>query len=141
MLLIDYCKKHNRTKAYLIGLAQEGKLPSAKKVLIERTETGRNGKPYTKKRPMWIIEDEEAVTKYIKKRAENSKKAGRTRDGWTKASLECFKVRLTCHKCSNYEVCMRIKSDLHLPRPPIKDITIKLFKKYGRPPERIFENE
>ena len=136
MLLIDYCKKHNRAKAYLIVLAQEGKLPTTKKVMVERTETSRNGGKCTKQRPMWVIEDEEAVTEYLNKRAA-SRYNPILREGWTRSSLECYKARLICHKCPNYQVCKGIESYTHT--KPIKQKTIELVKTYGIPPERINE--
>ena len=140
MLLIEYANKHKKSPNYLTLLAKKDLLPSVKKKQIERVEASRNGKYCIKKRPMWIVEDEQAVTKALEKISANRHiKSLIFRDRWTKASIECYKVRLMCHKCSNFEICRHIKTALHLPRPPIKDITIRLFKEYGRPPERINE--
>lgn len=138
MLLIEYANKHKKSPNYLTLLAKKDLLPSVKKKQIERVETSCNGKYCIKKRPMWVIEDEQAVTKALEKISANKhNKSLVFRDGWTRTSLECYKARLMCHRCPNYEVCGSIAEYTH--KKPMKEMTIALVRKYGIPAERINE--
>jgi len=58
---------------------------------------------------------------------------------WTDASSSCYKNKLQCSSCENREICRAVCETIKSPNifgmkvPPIKEITIELYRKFGNP--------
>lgn len=54
---------------------------------------------------------------------------------WTKASVVCFLNRLDCAGCPNWDIaCKRIAELSPFGKPPLKTVTLQLFRDIGKPP-------
>lgn len=141
LLLDELAEKTGYKMPWLRGLAKRGELPYLYKKKIKRIVGGRKKKKHVVERMMWAVDEEklDALKDFlVRLKIKNSKKEARSLK-WTRSAIECFQANLICSNCPNYQVCKDIESHEHC--KPIKEKTIALFKMYGAPPERIFEDD
>jgi hypothetical protein len=87
-----------------------------------------------------IVISSKNIGEYLRRKHIYSDMRSRTYNGWTNASVFCFKRGMNCQGCDLWaRNCEQRAKECHLRKPPIKEKVLELVRDYGEPPQFLLD--